>query len=147
VHALLAIVSALVFAVAALGWPLAALARKVGLGAERSATARVAVPALVRTLAWLTALSGLAFGLGIGIALTSVDPFTLMGTLPGWLVALFALPLLTLALALALAWSVWRERASPSWTRGGRARIALVFAAAIAFALFCWIYNLIGLPR
>jgi hypothetical protein len=126
----------LIFLTVVVGWPLAAVIRRVG-----GRTAQFA-PA-VRRARWL------AFGVSILSPLFLVLVTVLTGVYPlqfgvPWGVkALLIVPLLTTALTAALpilGLRAWAE----SWSPLGRAQYALVTLAGVAYIWFLNYWNLLG---
>ncbi len=102
---------------------------------------RVWAEALARPLAGLTGALNLIFGLGLFLQQGATNAYDV----PPGLIAVLCIPLLTTALAAALAMDtalVWRNG---SWSRSGRVHLVVVSLAALAFIPFLVHWNLLGI--
>jgi CubicO group peptidase (beta-lactamase class C family) len=135
-HQALLAVCSLIFLTAVLGWPLAALIRRL-VGRSRGLA-----PA-VREARWLAfAVSGLnVLFLALAVALISTQP--LQFGVPTSVKVLFVVPLVTLVITIGMPILGARAWGEP-WPRLGRVQYALVTVAAFAFSWFLNYWNLLG---
>ncbi len=138
-HQVLLAACALAFASTLLGFGFGALVRAL-FGGPASG-----IPRAARGLAM--AVSGLDLIVlgGIVGSLAMVSPYELMKHVPGWLIALGAVPLLTLPASLGIPIFLWRSRGSRSWTPLARIHFGLLTFACLGFAFFVLHYHLIAI--
>ena len=135
-HQVLLGVCLLVFLIVALGWPLAALIRRL------RGRSRELAPA-VRQARWLAFAASALNVVFLVLAVTLISTQPLQFGVPVGVKALFILPLVTLAMTVGLpilGARAWAE----SWSPAGRVQYALVTVAAFAFGWFLSYWNLLG---
>jgi hypothetical protein len=153
-HQITAGVALLVLLTALLGWPVAALVRKVrgrsGSAASAASAGEQARPAATtaRVLGWIAAAMPVVF-LGLFMTLAA-DPIALneavfLDSSPLLTGSLVALTLAAVATAASVVCTVdvWRRG---RWGRAGRIHYTLVTVSAIAFLAVMAAYNLVGWP-
>jgi CubicO group peptidase (beta-lactamase class C family) len=135
-HQMLAGACVLIFLTVLVGWPLAALIRRLG---DRPAAFAPAVQH-ARGAAFGVSALNLLFLVSVGVAM-STQP--LQFGVPPLLRALFVLPLATTAMTAALPFLGGRAWTA-SWSAMGRVHYALVTLAGFAFTWFLNYWNLLG---
>lgn len=128
---------AVVFLLAAVGWPIAFVARR--LRGRNTATASAPGQAVARPLAGLAAVSALIFFAGLVFTImqtAAMNPYVLAFGVPGHAAWLFMLPWVVMLLTVGtvvLAIQSWRQG---WWTRAARVRYTIVAGACVGFVAF-----------
>jgi hypothetical protein len=136
----------LVFLIAGVIWPVSALERRLRKRPDAD-TASVVGERVAWFAGLLVALSGAVNGLfllGLLLVLPRALDLGLQFGMPPTLVALFALPMMTTALAVGLVLlqlPVWRSR---RWSNRGKGGYSLFTIVALAFVPFLLHWNLLG---
>lgn len=133
----------LVLLSAAVGWPVAALVRR--LQGRPAATPAARAPVAAHALAAVAAALALVFLVGLAVTVmqtVAANPYVLAFGVPGGAAWLFALPWAVAALTLgvvAVAVLAWRRG---WWTRAGRVHYGLAAAACAGFVAFAAAWGL-----
>lgn len=100
--------------------------------------------AAARRLGFVVSLLDVAFLAGIAAAFQTISPWTLFEGVPALVVALCAIPLVSIPLSLGLPYFLFRSFWETGWTPLARLHYTFLTLAAFLFAAWVWYWNLLG---